>query len=196
MKKPYIILQTILLFALSSSAQTSLTLIKGEKKKVFTKESDLTFFTSEINNKGDSIVSEYTGNIVSLTSDTINLRPIGISQTIFFKDKRVLNTTKKYRMDSITTINFCINNIDKIRRERFRINNIFSSIAGIASLSALIASPLIAYDYKDNKLDMHNYGRYTGISLITTIVAIIMAQSFDHWDYMIKGYNDVWTISR
>jgi hypothetical protein len=193
MKTRNLILLISFLLTVSGYAQTSITLTKGGKKKIFDKEYELTYSLNHKNSNGDSIVSFYTGNIINAKKDTIKLRLTHVEQEMFLKDELVWESNKTYYQEKTkSNVSFDINDVYKIEKGRNSVNLAFGTLAVLSAITAVIVSPLISIDFKEGGFDADKYAKITGISIPASLVFTTL--SFQQRKFKTKGVKKVWTL--
>jgi hypothetical protein len=197
------ILLTSFLLTVSSYAQTSITLTKGGKKKIFNKEHELTYSINQKYSNGDSITSLYTGYIIWAKKDTLKLRLTWIEQAMFLKDELVWESSKTYYLNNTyyqknakteREVSFNINDVYKIEKGRGNVNFACFSIGVLSAITAVIVSPLISINYKDGSFDTDKYAKITGISIPASGVFWAISLNTNQRKFKTKGGKKVWTL--
>jgi hypothetical protein len=188
--KKYNLILISFLFAFASYAQTQLTLTRGSRQKAFSAGTQLIFFTASVSFNGDSIESRYRAVIVSVKSDSINLRPLDVGESIFSKGKKKWHTHKTYEADTLARVVLAINRISKILEER---ENKILYVFSVAVVTELLLSPIYCFD-SDGNFDFALFGIGAGVAVTVLAVTVPLAICFQYRSFKLKGNKNVWKI--
>ena len=196
MKSNILIILILLISTLSfSQDDLELTLRRGSRT-IGLSNKDTYICDSKINAQGDSVFYTYEGEILDVNKDSIIMIPWETSQTIFYKDKRTLETSKVYTDDKISRVSINVNNVSLVTHQGTFLSNFLLGIAVSAAGCAVLVAPLASINYKDKTFDTKNYATINGISSLVFFPCLLVSLNIDEKKYRINTGKRSWTIVR
>jgi hypothetical protein len=162
-----------LLFLLTfNCSQGQLTLTNGKRTKVIDNKQEITLRGKEITSLGDTIDFSHKGFFLLISNDSIVIKPTLSKLVINSLDKRNIDITTDYWIDSITKTQIAISTIKNIKTTKETIDAFCSVIGTLGFLTSTIIAPLVSIKYKDGTINKSKYVTLAGLSIAAIAVSI------------------------
>ncbi len=190
--KNILLLYTCLLTFGFSYGQLILT--NGIRNKTINYKRQITFTGKKITITSDTIYYKYSGHFITMSNDSVLLRPTQSSLVINYLDNRSRTISTEYINDSLTTAQISIYSIRNVKTSNKTIDGICSVVGALGFLTATIISPIISVNYNNGMSYRPRYAVMTGLSIATIAASITFDLSCSKRKYKFNKINNPWKI--
>lgn len=188
-----IFLLTLFLLTFNYS-QGQFTLTNGKKTKIIDNRHKISFNGKEISLQGDTIDYYYSGLFISKLNDSIIIRPKVSKLVINYSDKRNIDITTDYWIDSTTKTRIAISTIKNIKTSDKTIDAVCATIWTLGIITSTIISPLISINFKNGTFNKSKYATVTGLSIASIAVSVSFDLTFSKRKFRFNKQNNPWQI--